>query len=172
MTELLTTSFYLGVLGLVIGCGVYLFVTRSKPVQRLSTPELSAEVLQKAERLGGRYHLSDLEHILVQLASIEAWGVVLELQLKAANDIVQAIVNQNSVELTSHNLGGIADHFLRFRRAAEKMGLELHLTPGEKEIGGVEIAGSWQEIASTMIRFIDEVHNLGSGTEIDVVIFC
>lgn len=170
MTELLYALFYLVVLAAVIGCGAYLFITRQKPRQRLRAPKISPEALKRAESLSGMYRLSDLESILTELASFGAWGVILQLHLKTVKDNVEAIIGQNAVELLSHNLGVLGDYFDRFRRAAATLRLEVYPLAGQKDLGYIEITGSWTEIAATIRRFIREMYDLGDSTEVEVSI--
>ena len=145
MVKLLASLFYLGVLAMVSACGAYLFITRRRdsPQKGLRTPEISPEGLARSESLSGKYLLSDLESILTRLASLEAWGVVLQLHLEPIKDNVEGTLGQAAVELFSHNLGVLDDHLDRFHHAAATVGLEVHPLAGQEEVCYVVITGTY-----------------------------
>ncbi|MEA2602531.1 MAG: hypothetical protein QOF89_3523 [Acidobacteriota bacterium] len=74
-----------------------------------------------------------------------------------------AFIYPNGVELILQS----AD-FNRFRRAGAVVGLEVYLVEAQKDIGYMQITGSWREIAATIRRVIGEMYNIGEGTEVDV----
>lgn len=139
MTDLLYVLFFLSVLALVVGCFVYLFITRprhaddepllypgegsraSRARDGKMAPHSRAAV-KRAEELSGLCRLSELESILEQLGVIEAWGMVLELKFTTVREDLQMIVNRNEVELCAPSLDpGDTD---LFRRAAREAGLQ------------------------------------------------
>lgn len=171
MIELLYGLFALCVLALVIGCFVYLFVTRGQNRVRRASGRDSAPsraVAKKAEELSGSYRLTDLERIFEQLGVMEAWGMVLELRFTTVRESIQMIVNRNEVELCEPSLEP-SDTDL-FRRAAREAGLQAR--PGYTEGQYcVDVMGTWPEIASTIRGLSRSIYGVGDSEEVQVSIF-
>ncbi|HEX7183228.1 MAG TPA: hypothetical protein VF756_15415 [Thermoanaerobaculia bacterium] len=172
MMEFLYWLFYLGVLALVVGCLAYLFVTRdqrraSRARDSESAPPSRASV-KKAEELSGSYRLSDLESIFEQLGAIEAWGMVLELKFRTAQEDIQMIVNRNEVELCAPSLEP-SDTDL-FRQAAREAGLQARTGYTEGQYC-VDVMGTWPKIASIIRNISRSIYGVGDSEEVQVRIF-
>lgn len=175
MTGLLIGLFYLGMLALIVGCFVYLFVTRdessvSPPGEGEFTPP-SRESAAKAEALSGSYRLSDLERIFEQIGATEAWGMVVELNFTTAPadlESIQMIVLRNEVELCTPILD--PSYTDPFRRAVSETGLQAR--PGYTEGQYcVDVNGTWPAIAGIIRRIVKSVHGVGDHEEVQVRIF-
>ena len=176
MTGLFVGLCYLGVLALVVGCFVYLFVTRppsqaDQPEEGQPVPPPSREASSGAETLSGTYRLSDLERIFEQLGTIEAWGRVVELNFTTAPaglETIQMTVNRNEVELCTPILDPIYTD--PFRRAAMEMGLQAR--PGYTEGQYcVDVNGTWPSIAEIIRSILRSVHGVGDGEEVRARVF-
>lgn len=172
MTEFLHGLFYLGVLGLVVGCLAYLFVTRdqsrgSRASDGESVPP-SRSAAKKAKKLSGSYRLSDLESIFEQLGAIEAWGMVLEIRFTTVREDIQMVVNRNEVELCAPSLEpGDTD---LFRRAAREAGLQARTGYTEGQYC-VDVVGTWPEIARIIRSISRSIHGVADSEEIQVLVF-
>ena len=153
MNDILYILFYLGVLALVLGCVAYLVTSR------------------KAERLSGAYRLRDLEKILTELASLQAWNFIVHLGLPAIGDHAQIEIQPDEVHLYSHQSGVIPDYLDRFRQSAERAGLEVHPIPSMEEDFFVRITGSWPERAAVTLRLIKEIYGVDENAEMNVRVF-
>jgi hypothetical protein len=182
MTGLFVGLCYLGVLALVVGCFVYLFVTRppsraGRPWEGPSAPPArewappSAELANRAEALSGTYRLLDLERIFEQLGAIEAWGMVVELNFTTAQaglGQIQMIVFRHEVELCTPILD--PSYTDPFRRAATEMGVQAR--PGYTEDQYcVDVKGTWPAIAGIIRSMIRSVHGVGDNEEVRVLVF-
>jgi hypothetical protein len=172
MIETLYGLFYLGVLALVVGCLAYLFIARDRGRASLASDAESARpsraAAKKAEQLSGAYRLSDLEGIFEQLGAIEAWGMVLELQLTTVQEDIQMIVNRNAVELCAPSLDP-SDTEL-FRRAAREAGLQARNGHTEGQYC-VDVIGAWPKIASIVRNISKSIYGVGEREEVQVRIF-
>jgi predicted lipid-binding transport protein (Tim44 family) len=183
MTGFLVGLCYLGVLALVVGCFVYLFVTRDqspastgnqspvKPPRERELPPFSEDSVMKAEALSGSYRLSDLERIFEQLGAIGAWGMVLELNFAAAQEdleMIQMVVYPNEVELCSPILE--PSYTDPFRRAVTEAGLQARPGSTEGQLC-VDVTGTWPRIASVIRSIIQSVHGVGDSEEAQARIF-
>ena len=166
MTEVLFGLFLFGVIALVVGCFVYLHVTRdqSRPGQALP----SRGMAKKATELSGSYRLSDLDSIFEQLGAIEAWGMFLELKLTTVREDIQMIVNRNEVELCSSRPDPSDTD--PFRRAAREVGLQVRAGYVEEQYC-VDVKGTWPEIARTIRSISRSIYGVGDSEEIQVRIF-
>lgn len=183
MTEILYILFYLGVLALVLGCLGYLVALRNEEalkregfslhrIARLHPEtQLSRQMLKKAKGLSGAYRLGDLEKILTELASLQAWGLVVHLGFPAMGDHAQMEIQPDEVDLYSHQAGVIPDYLDRFRQSAERAGFEVHPIPGLEEAFFVRITGSWLERAAMTLRFIKEIYGVDENAEMKVRVF-
>lgn len=172
MIESLYGLFYLGVLALVVGCLAYLFIARgkdrtSRPGEDQPAPP-SRVAAKKAEQLSGSYRLSDLEGIFEQLATIEAWGMVLELKFTTVQADIQMIVNRNAVELCAPSLDP-SDTDL-FRRAAKEAGIQARTGYTEGQYC-VDVRGAWSKIASTVRSISKSIYGVSDREEVQILIF-
>lgn len=183
MTGFLVGLSYLSVLALVVGCFVYLFVTRDQspastgnqsavnPPREREFPPPSEDSVMKAEALSGPYRLWDLERIFEELGAIGAWEMVLELNFATAQEdlkTIQMTVYPNEVELCSP----ILDPWYTdpFRRAVTEAGLQAR--PGYTEGQCcVDVTGTWPGIASIIRSIIQSVHGVGDSEEVQARIF-
>lgn len=172
MTGFLYGLFYLGVLGVVVGCFAYLSITRDQsPADQASDGEsapLSRGAAKKAKALSGSYRLSDLESIFEQIGAIGAWGMVLGLRFTTVREDIQMIVNRNEVELFSPTLDP-SDTDL-FRRAASEAGLQARTGHTEGQYC-VDVTGTWPKIAGIIRRISKSIYGVGDSEEIQVDIF-
>ena len=168
MTELLYGLFYLGVLALIVGCFAYLTVTRPRRAEDDEPLRPSQAAVKRAEELSGSYRLSELERILEQLGTIEAWGMVLELRFTTVREDIQMIVDHNQVELCTPILD--PGYTERFRRAASEAGLQARSGSTEGQYC-VDVTGSWPKIASSIRSISRSIYGVGDGEEVDVRIF-
>lgn len=172
MILLLHGLFYLGVLALVVGCFVYLFVNREpREVGRTDDREperLSPETVKKAEELSGSYRLSDLERIFQQLGASEAWGVVLELRFTTVQEEIQMTVNRNEVEFCTPILD--PSYTDRFRQAVRQAGLQARTGYTEGQYC-VDITGTWATIAGTLRSISRSIYGVDENEEIQALIF-
>jgi hypothetical protein len=184
MTQILYSLFYACVLALVAGCGGYLFATRKKsgtgPVSGSVTDKLggaeprqkhgrtSRRAIREAEKLSATYRLSDLEKILNQVASLEAWGVVVEIELTTVSGNVQMVVDQHEVELDESSLD-LAD-IERFRRSVSEVGLSVRPTAVEGQYC-VGVTGTWSGIADTIRRILKSIYGVGDDETVHARVF-
>jgi hypothetical protein len=176
MPPILYLLFYACVLALVAGCGVYLFTTREKaeagpvslPEPRQMLGRISQRALREAETLSGTYRLSDLESILNRLASIEAWGVVVELELTTVKGEVQMIVDKHEVELDESSLDLV--DIERFRKSVSEVGLIVRPTAVEGQYC-VRVTGTWSDIADTLKRIIRSIYGVGDNETVQARVF-
>ena len=162
---------FIATFALLIGGAAYLFLTRKKKGDQRASFSISRETLRLAERLSGTYRLSDLEGILMELGSIGAWGVVVELGLTAINDIVQLVLGDGKVELYSHNNGVIPNYLEQYRRSVDGAGLVARQVENVEDVLFVEVVGSWSRIASVLLHLIKEIYKVDDSTEIQLTVF-
>lgn len=172
MIELFYGLFCLAVLALVVGCLVYVFVTRDQGKARRvgageSTPP-SRAAAKKASELSGSYRLSDLERLFEQLAATEAWGMVLELQFTRVQEDIQMTVGRNAVELCAPSLEPHDTDL--FRRAARETGLEARAGSIEGQCC-VDVTGAWPKIAGAVRSLCKSIYGVRDGEEVLVQIF-
>ncbi len=171
MIEILVILAYVATFTLLVGGAVYLFLTRKGGGTQRTSVSISQEALKLAGRLSGTYRLSDLEKILMELGSIGAWGVVVELGLTRVKDIVQMILGVDKVELYSHNNGVIPDYLERYRKSVEGAGLVVRRVENVEDVFFVEVVGSWSQIASVLRRVVKEIYEVDDHTEVQLVVF-
>ena len=101
MTETLYLLFFLAVLGLIAVCVRYLFDTRSRDGAEPASASSASlkEAFKEAETLSGTYSLSDLGTILAQVASLEAWGAIVEIELTTVSGVAKRMVRGDEVRL-------------------------------------------------------------------------
>ena len=173
MTEILYSLFYVGVLTLVFGCVIYLVLSRSEaPPQEAESespePLLGSDVGEDVEEISGDYHLRDLERLLTRLASLQAWGLVVELGFPAIGDIAQLVLQREEVDLYSHHAGQIPGYLERFRHSAERAGLKLHPVPQIEDDFFVRIPGSLPERAAMLLRLLGETYGVDEAAQVRV----
>lgn len=160
--EIFYSLFYIGVLALVAGCIIYLVVTREKQER---TPRWR---IREAEKLSGTYGLSDLGNLLNRVASLEAWGVVVDLRLRRVRGSMQMIVDRDVVELYQTSLE--PEDIESFRKSAEGAGLRIRPAAVEGQYC-VDIQGTWPSIADTVQRILRSLHGVGDEEIINVDVF-
>jgi hypothetical protein len=172
MAETLELLFFAVVLIGVVGCFVYLIAEgrRKGGANRPSRPASKAAIA-KAEALNGTYRLADLATLLGQLAAAEAWGRVLELELTTFPEIAQMIVNPDGVDFAASNNGTMADYLDRFRRAATRARLEVRALSANAESSYIEVKGTWNEVARTVLELIGDIYGVGEGEVVQVKVF-
>jgi hypothetical protein len=182
MAATLELLFYLVVLMGVVGCFVYLIAERrrkevpkgpSRPKEVTKHPArlASTAAVERAEALSGTYRLLDLATILDQLAALEAWGMVLELQFTNLPEVTQMIVNADGVDFATSNNGTMADYLDRFRRAATRAQLEVRALNANVESSYLEVKGTWNEIARTVIQLVGDIYGVGKGEVVQAKVF-
>ena len=170
MNEILYAFFYLAVLGLVGGCVAYLYVNwQSEISDRPPAPSLPPDVIKKAEELSGTYNLHELESILTDLAAIGAWGMVVEVELAVAGDVVQMTTDRGEAELYESSLDPV--DIDRFRRSAANAGIEIQPSGTVEGQYSARITGTWASIAETITRILRSRYGAVDGEEIQVRIF-
>jgi len=164
MTEILYLLFYLGGLALVVGCIGYLFATREKRNGRTLR-----QSIREAEKLGGTYGLSELGNILKGVAALEAWGVVIELDLTSVTDDVQmVVVDQGEVELYESSLE--PEDIERFRKSVSAVGLSIRPVVANGPYC-VNVAGAWPVIADTVKRILKSRYGVGDEETVQAKVF-
>jgi hypothetical protein len=171
MMEIFVTLAYVAIFALLVGGAVYLFLARKGGGAQRTSGSIPKETLQRAEQLSGKYRLSDLEKILVELDTIGARGVVVELYLTSIKDIVQMILDVGKVELYSHTNGVTPDYLERYRRSVEDAGLAAREVENTEDVFFVEVVGSWSHIASVLRRVIQEIYGVDDQTEVELAVF-
>jgi hypothetical protein len=171
MIEIFVVLAYVATFTLLVGGSVYLFLTRKRGVSRRESAPMPKEALKSAERLSGKYCLSDLEKLLVELEALEAWGAVVELDLVRIKDIAQLILGVDKVELYSHNNGVLPDYLERYRRSVEGAGLAIHKVENVEDVFFVEIVGSWPQIAAVVRRLVVGIYGVDDSAEIPLLVF-
>jgi hypothetical protein len=171
MIEILVILAYVATFTLLVGGAVYLFLTRKRERAQRATVSISQETLKLAESLSGAYRLSDLEKILIELGSMGAWGVVVQLGFTRIKDIAEMILGVNEVELYSHNNGVIPDYLERYCRSVEGAGLVVRKVENVEDVLFVEIVGSWAQIASVLRRVVKEIYEVDDHTEVQLAVF-
>lgn len=171
MIEILVLLAEVATFMLLIGGAVYLFLTRKRRDAPREFIPISQETLEAAERLSGSYRLSDLGEILARLGALGAWGVIVELGLTRINDIVQMILDVDTVELFSCNNGVIPDYLEKYRRSAEGAGLVVRKVDNQEDVLSVEVAGSWSQIAAVLQRLIQEIYEVDDHAEVQLTVF-
>jgi hypothetical protein len=171
MIAILYILAYVATFTLLLGGAVYLFLTRKQGGAQRTSTSISQETLKLAERLSGVYRLSDLEKILMDLGSMGAWGVVVELGFTGIQDIAQMVFGVNEVELYSHNNGVIPDYLERYRRSVEGAGLVVRKVENVEDIFFVEVVGSWSQIASVLRRVVKDIYEVDNHAEVQITVF-
>jgi hypothetical protein len=171
MIAILYILAYVATFTLLLGGAVYLFLTRKRGGTQRASASISQETLKLAERLSGAYRLSDLEKILMDLGSMGAWGVVVELGFTRIKDIAQMMLGINEVEFYSHNNGVIPDYLERYRRSVEGAGLVVRRVENVEDVFFVEVVGSWSQIAQVLRRVVKDIYEVDDHTEVQFTIF-
>ena len=166
MSEFLYILFYLAVLALVGGCVAALFIMPDKskavPTNRRTPIQPSPQAAREAQRIRGAYRLSSLEDLLAQVASLGAWGMILEAQVFPDIKLhVQMVVGPNEVELCAPSIDPRDEY--EFRQLAEKTSLEYRFVEGRY---CVDLAGTWPQIAARARRVIESLYGARADKEI------
>jgi hypothetical protein len=171
MIEIFVILAYVAIFALLVGGAVYLFLARKGGGTQRTSVSMPKETLKLAEQLSGKYLLSDLEKILVELDAIGARGIVVELYLTSSKDIVQMILDVGKVELYSHTNGVTPDYLERYRRSVEEAGLVARKVENVEDVFFVEVVGSWAHIASVLRRVVKEIYEVDDHTEVQLAVF-
>lgn len=135
------------------------------------------ETFESAKSAAQTYELSDLHLALKSLASAEAWGEVIHIDLPSQANFVQMTLARNGVDFYSH---GHDVDLERFREEAARLsltprpvgGVVLYQSPesqGEQEDSlFVEIRGDWSEVASQVIQLISGIYGTSDDDEVAV----
>ena len=171
MIEILYILAYAATFSLLLGGAIYLFLTRKRGGTRQTTVSISRETLKLAENLSGAYRLSDLEKILMELGSMGAWGVVVQLGFARIEDIAEMMLGVSGVEFYSHNNGVIPDYLERYRRSVEGAGLVVRKVENVEDVFFAEVVGSWSQIASVLLRVIRDIYRVDDHAEVQLTVF-
>src|SRR5262249_52976765 len=145
----------------IVGCFVYLFVTRDREggawQQLRSMPGMRPAATTRAKRpqkvseetsralaaeLDGERPLSDLGLLLASLGSGEAWGMILSLDFKRQGkpDWAQMNFGEGQVDLYDNNGGTVEGYSEKFRLAAVSQGLEVEVA--SKDVAFIAVKGT------------------------------